>query len=129
MVAKPIIDARTGQPLSRDDLISGWEPITRKQLEKFVAKRNVSAFQTNLQFWNDADACGFDAGRLGQPRKFDLGGFTGYEWRVRVKGVMGPTILVEFGRHLYLAGGPEDEQAALVGILSKAVFEAVEVAA
>jgi hypothetical protein len=100
--------------------------LTMKQLEKFVRVRNKSAFQTNFQFSIDGHDCGINVDKdLGTPRKFAWDGFTGYEWRIRVKGVMGPTIMVEFGRHLYLAGQSEDEQAKLVEILSKATFEQV----
>lgn len=99
--------------------------LTMKQLEKFVCVRNRSAFQTNFQFNIDAIECGFNTDKdLGEPRKFNLDGFTGYEWRIRVKGVIGPTIMVEFGRHLYLAGHTTvEEQGNMNEILAKAEFE------
>lgn len=51
--------------------------ITRKQPERFVANRNKSPFNNNLQFGIDARACGFQVGDLGPVTKLESGG---YRW-------------------------------------------------
>jgi hypothetical protein len=43
--------------------------LTEKRLDKFIATRNKSSFNNNLQFSIDADECGFDVNELGEPKK------------------------------------------------------------
>jgi hypothetical protein len=50
---------------------------TKKQLERFIAKRNKSGFASNLQFAFDAQECGFDVNDLGPAHKLEAGG---YRW-------------------------------------------------
>lgn len=51
--------------------------MTKDQLLAFIATRNVSEFQSNLQVQFDASACGFSVGELGQAFKLEEGG---YRW-------------------------------------------------
>lgn len=54
--------------------------ITRKKLEKFVATRNRSEHQSNLQFQIDAEGCGFRLKDLPEVEKIGPGH---YVWRTR----------------------------------------------
>lgn len=51
--------------------------MTRKQLERFIATRNKSPHNSNLQFQIDAAACGFEVTDLPEPRRVDA---HHYEW-------------------------------------------------
>lgn len=52
--------------------------MTREQLLRFVRTRNESEFNSNLQVWSDADACGFKVEELGEVEKLGEGH---YRWR------------------------------------------------
>lgn len=76
--------------------------LTLKTLQHFVKMRRKSCFASNMQFQFDAEACGFKIGDLGEVEKFEIDGFTAYQWRPKIGDHH--VRLVEFGRWIYLEG-------------------------
>lgn len=82
--------------------------MTLQQLKKFIKTRNASAYQSNLQFQFDADACRFKISELGDAKKIVTpGGITGYEWQTP------HGKLREFMGKMFLEGTPEWHDVAV----------------
>jgi len=80
---------------------------TTKQLARFLKKRRNSCFSSNWQFGADADVCGFSVDDLGDPIKFEIDGFIGYQWDITVKDRDVPVRMIEYGRNIGLDFDPE----------------------
>lgn len=78
--------------------------VTRKQIDRFVKRRNKSDFNTNLQFQIDANACGFRVDDIcnGQPPQRLLleKSFIAHQWKFETD--EGPVRMIEFGNLLYV---------------------------
>lgn len=96
--------------------------LTMKQLEKFVKTRNTSSFPSNLQFQIDAEASGFRLGDLGDPQKFTIDGYAGYQWKPMT--TVGRVRLVEFGGLLYIADHDDNETRRMFELMNTAQYAA-----
>jgi hypothetical protein len=82
----PIVyNACVGWETSAAGCLKRWSTImaiTKAKLQRFVRTRNKSAFPSNLQFYSDAQECGFDLKELGDGKQckdfYDTGE---YHWQ------------------------------------------------